>query len=35
LPFFSRNIGLVNGRPISLVGGGKVSGEYGGINMAL
>jgi len=24
LPFFSRNIGLVNGRPISLVGGGKV-----------
>ena len=27
LPFFSRNIGLVNGRPVSLVGGGKLSGE--------
>jgi hypothetical protein len=33
LPFFSRNIGLVNGRPISLIGGGKLSGEYGGIGI--
>jgi hypothetical protein len=33
LPFFTRNIGLVNGRPVSLVGGGKLSGEYGGIGI--
>jgi hypothetical protein len=33
LPFFSRNIGLVNGRPISLIGGGKLSGEYGGVGI--
>ena len=33
LPFFSRNLGLVNGRPISLIGGGKLSGEYGGIGI--
>jgi hypothetical protein len=33
LPFFTRNIGLVNGRPISLVGGGKLSGEYGGVGI--
>jgi len=33
LPFFSRNIGLVNGRPVRLVGGGKLSGEYGGIGI--
>jgi hypothetical protein len=33
LPFFSRNIGLVNGRPVSLIGGGKLSGEYGGIGI--
>ena len=33
LPFFTRNIGLVNGRPTSLVGGGKLSGEYGGIGI--
>ena len=26
--FFSRNIGLVRGQPISLIGGGKLSGEY-------
>jgi hypothetical protein len=33
LPFFSRNIGLVNGQPVSLIGGGKVSGEYGGVGI--
>jgi hypothetical protein len=32
-PFFSRNIGLVRGQPVSLVGGGKLSGEYGGFNI--
>jgi len=33
LPFFTRNIGLVGGRPVSLVGGGKLSGEYGGVGI--
>ena len=33
LPFFTRNIGLVSGRPVSLVGGGKVSGDYGGVGI--
>src|SRR5882672_837331 len=33
LPFFTRNIGLASGRPVSLVGGGKLSGEYGGIGI--
>ena len=32
-PFFSRNIGLVNGRPVSLIAGGKLSGEYGGFDI--
>ena len=32
-PFFSRNLGLVKGRPVSLIGGGKLSGEYGGFNI--
>lgn len=32
-PFFSRNLGLVSGRPVSLIGGGKLSGEYGGIGI--
>lgn len=27
-PFFSRNIGLVNGRPVTILGGGKISGQY-------
>src|SRR5215471_3824270 len=27
-PFFSRNIGLINGTPVTILGGGKVSGEY-------
>src|SRR5262249_1577585 len=30
--FFSRNVGLVNGEPIPIMVGGKVSGEYGGFN---
>ncbi|MSP94664.1 MAG: hypothetical protein EXR00_05290 [Alphaproteobacteria bacterium] len=32
-PFFSRNIGLVNGAPVSIIAGGKLSGEYGGFNI--
>jgi hypothetical protein len=28
-PFFSRNIGLVGGTPVSIVAGGKLSGEHG------
>ena len=28
--FFSRNIGLVDGVPVSIIGGGKISGEYAG-----
>jgi hypothetical protein len=33
LPFFTRNIGLASGRPVSLLGGGKLSGEYGGVGI--
>jgi hypothetical protein len=32
-PFFSRNLGLVKGVPVSILGGGKLSGEYGGTNI--
>ena len=32
-PLFSRNIGLVKGQPVSLIGGGKLSGEYGGFDI--
>jgi hypothetical protein len=32
-PFFSRNLGLVDGRPVSLIGGGKLSGEYRGFEI--
>jgi len=32
-PFFSRNLGLVNGRPVTLLGGGKVSGQYDDLNI--
>ena len=32
-PFFSRNIGLVRGTPVSIVAGGKMSGEYGGFGI--
>ena len=27
-PFFSRNLGLIKGTPVSILGGGKLSGEY-------
>jgi len=27
-PFFSRNIGLINGTPVTILGGGKLSGDY-------
>jgi hypothetical protein len=33
LPFFSRNIGLVDGVPVSIVAGGKVSGELAGFEV--
>jgi hypothetical protein len=32
-PFFSRNIGLVQGLPVSIPLGGKLSGEYGGFGI--
>ena len=32
-PFLSRNIGLVDGVPVSIIGGGKISGEYGGFGI--
>jgi hypothetical protein len=32
-PFFSRNIGLVDGNPVSIIAGGKLSGEYGGFGI--
>ena len=32
-PFFSRNIGLVRGRPVSLIVGDKLSGEFAGFNI--
>ena len=32
-PFFSRNIGLVNGTPVSIIAGGKLSGDYGGFGI--
>lgn len=32
-PFFSRNIGLSDGRPVAIIGGGKLSGEIGGIGV--
>ena len=31
--FFSRNIGLANGLPVSIVSGGKLSGEYAGLGI--
>ena len=34
-PFFSRNIGLVQGQPVSLLVGDKLSGEYGGFNVGV
>jgi len=32
-PFFSRNIGLANGEPVSITAGGKLSGQYGNIGI--
>jgi hypothetical protein len=32
-PFFSRNIGLVNGQPVSIIAGGKLSGEFAGFGI--
>ena len=32
-PFFSRNIGLAGGQPVSLVVGDKLSGQYGGFDV--
>ena len=32
-PFFSRNIGLVNGVPVTILAGGKLSGDYGGFGI--
>ena len=32
-PFFSRNIGLADGLPVSIIAGGKLSGEYQGFEI--
>ena len=32
-PFFSRNLGLVDGQPVTLIAGGKLSGEYAGFDI--
>jgi Carbohydrate family 9 binding domain-like len=32
-PFFSRNMGLANGLPVSLIGGTKLSGEFAGFGV--
>jgi hypothetical protein len=32
-PFFSRNLGLVRGQQVSLIGGGKISGEHDGFGI--
>ena len=34
-PFFSRNIGLVSGVPVSIIGGGKLSGEFAGFGVGM
>ena len=34
-PFFSRRIGIVNGEPVNILGGAKVSGEYDDIGIGL
>ena len=35
LPFFSRNIGIVNGQPVDLLAGAKLSGKLGPANVGL
>jgi hypothetical protein len=32
-PFFSRNVGLINGTPVTILGGAKLSGEYDDIGV--
>ena len=32
-PFFSRNVGIANGRPVSIATGGKLSGQAGGLSI--
>ena len=32
-PFFSRNIGLIGGQPVSILAGGKLSGEFAGFGI--
>jgi hypothetical protein len=32
-PFFSRNVGLIHGTPVTIFGGGKLSGEYDDIGI--
>jgi hypothetical protein len=32
-PFFSRNIGLARGTPVTIIGGAKLSGSYGGFGI--
>ena len=34
-PFFSRNIGLANGLPVSIIGGTKLSGEFAGLGVGM
>jgi hypothetical protein len=33
IPFFSRTVGLVNGREVPLIGGGKINGQVGHTNL--
>ena len=35
LPFFTRNIGIVDGAPVDIIAGGKVSGKAGPLNVGL
>ena len=35
LPFFSRNIGIVNGQPVDIIAGAKLSGKAGPANIGL
>lgn len=35
LPYITRSIGLVNGNPVSIVAGGKLSGQYAGVDIGV
>ncbi|MBI1394172.1 MAG: hypothetical protein GC152_15690 [Alphaproteobacteria bacterium] len=35
LPFFTRNIGIVDGSPVDIIGGGKLSGKAGPVSLGL